>query len=153
MADDIPKQTFQIKDLPTKSVTLYPARAHVVREIRDVLLQPGQNEIEIFGLTADADQNSVQIDGKGTATITDMTLELVPNKEQFSDVYPSDSESSDDEDDEYEDSDDEIESVKTLSKQIKGVELKIEAATEQQKSAERRLKTLDAYSNGIYGST
>jgi hypothetical protein len=153
MADHIPHQTFQIKDLPTKSVTLYPARAHVVREIRDVRLQPGQNDIEIFGLTADADPNSVQIDGKGAAIITDMTLELAPNKEQFSDVYPSDSESSDDEDDNYEDSDDEIESVKTLSKQIKDVELKIEAATESQKSAERRLKTLDAYSNGITGAT
>jgi hypothetical protein len=124
-----------------------------VREIRDVLLQPGQNEIEIFGLTADADQNSVQIYGKGASKITDMTLELVPNTEQFSDVYPTDSESSDDEDEDYEDSDDEIESVKAFTKQIKDVELKIEAANEQQKSAERRLKTLDAYSNGITGAT
>jgi hypothetical protein len=153
MADDIPRQSFQIKDLPTKSVTLYPARAHVIREIRDVVLQPGQNEIEIFGLTADADPNSVQIDGKGAATITDMTLELVPNKEQFSDVYPSDSESSDDEVDDYEDSDDDIECVKALAKQIKEVDLRIEAEIEKQKSAERRLKTLDTYSNGITGTS
>lgn len=152
MADDIPRQTVQIKDLPTKSVTLYPGRAHVIREIRDLVLQPGQNEVEIFGLGADVDQNSVQIDGKGAATITDMTLELVPNKESFSDVYPSDSESSDGEDDDYEDSDDEIESVKTISKQIKDVDLRIEAEIEHQKSAERRLKTLDTHSNSITGT-
>lgn len=149
MADDIPRQSFQIRDLPTKSVTLYPARAHVIREIRDVLLLPGQNEIEIFGLTADADQNSVQIDGKGAATITDMTLELTPAKESFSDVYPDESESSDDDVDEYEDSDDEIESVKARSKQIREVDLKIEAELEKQKSAERRLKTLDTYSDSL----
>lgn len=153
MADEVPRQVFQLKDLPTKSVTLYPSRAHVVRELRDVVLQPGQNEIEIFGLTADADENSVQIDGKGAATITDMVLELVPNIENFSDVYPSDSESETEESDAYADSDDEIVEVKKLSEVLKSVELKIEDASERQKSAARRLKTLDAYSDGITGGT
>ncbi|KIW08338.1 uncharacterized protein PV09_01256 [Verruconis gallopava] len=153
MAEDIPRQTFLIKDLPTKSVTLYPARAHIVREIRDVILRPGQNEIEIFGLTAEADQNSIQVDGKGSATITDMTLELIPNNEQFSDVYPSESNSSEDEEDDYEDSDDEIESVKVLTHKIKQIDLEIETASEQQKSVERRCNTLDAYANGITGAT
>lgn len=148
MAEDIPRQTFQIGDLPTKSVTLYPSRAHVVREIHDIVLQPGQNEIEILGLTPSADENSVQVDGKGSATITDMTIELVPNTESFSDTYPSDFEASEDESD-GNDSDDEIDSVKTINTRIEKTEEKIEEAIERQKSAERRLKTLDNHANGI----
>lgn len=148
MAEDIPRQIFQIGDLPTKSVTLYPSRAHVVRELHDMILQPGQNEIEILGMTPSADENSVQVDGKGSATITDMTIELVPNTEFFSDAYPSDSEESEKESDDNA-SDDEIESVKTMNARIGKTDEKIEEALERQKSAERRLKTLDNHANGI----
>ncbi|KAE9992231.1 hypothetical protein EG327_009729 [Venturia inaequalis] len=148
MAEEIPRQTFHIGDLPTKSVTLYPSRAHIVRELYDIVLQPGQNEVEITGLTPSADENSVQVDGKGSATITDMTIELVPNTESFSDSYPSDSEVSEDESDDQ-DSDDEIDSVKTINARIEKMEEKIEDAVERQKSAERRLKTLDNHANGI----
>jgi hypothetical protein len=150
MAENIPRQIVQIRDLSTKSVTLYPARAHVVRELKDIVLQPGQNEIEIVGLTPSADENSVQVDGKGSATITDMTLELVPNTENFSETYPSDSEASEADSDD-DDSDDEIEPVKTMTFRIEKTEEKIEEAVERQKSAERRLKTLDNHANGITG--
>jgi len=33
------KQEFRIRDLPTKSVTLFPTRAQIVREIKDVALK------------------------------------------------------------------------------------------------------------------
>lgn len=35
---EILKQEFAIRNLPTQSVTLYPARAQVVRDIKDVSL-------------------------------------------------------------------------------------------------------------------
>ena len=37
--DDVHKQEFHIRSLPTRSVTLFPTRAQVVREIKDVTLK------------------------------------------------------------------------------------------------------------------
>jgi hypothetical protein len=148
MADDIPRLSFQIKDLPTKSVTLYPSRAHVVREICDVVLKPGQNEIQIHGLSSSVDENSVQIDGRGGASITDLTLELVPNSEDFDETYPKDTDSSDSESDEDEEIA-EIPAVRLLTDQISNLDLKINEALEQQLSAERRLKTLNQHAESI----
>jgi hypothetical protein len=37
--DSLPKQEYRIRDLPTKSVTLFPTRAQIVREIKDVTLR------------------------------------------------------------------------------------------------------------------
>ena len=37
--ENTPKQEFRIRDLPTKSVTLFPTRAQIVREIKDVALK------------------------------------------------------------------------------------------------------------------
>jgi len=37
--DSLPKQEYRIRDLPTKSVTLFPTRAQIVREIKDVSLR------------------------------------------------------------------------------------------------------------------
>ncbi|KAF2426251.1 hypothetical protein EJ08DRAFT_663289 [Tothia fuscella] len=153
MTDDIPRQTFQVKDLPTKTVTLYPSRAHIVREIREVTLKPGQNEIEIFGLGSDVDESSVQIDGQGGASITDLTLELTPNTQIYSDIYPSESELSDSDSDEYEDSDDEDQSTRLLSKTIQTLDRQINEAHDAQLSAERRLKVLDQHANSISAKT
>jgi hypothetical protein len=135
--------------LPTKTVTLYPSRAHIVREIHDVILKPGENEIEIFGLSSTIDESSVQIDGQGGASITDLTLELTPNNQIFSDAYPSDSESSDSDNDDYEDSDDEAPAVQTITKEIQSLDRKIDDAHEKQLSAERRLKVLDQHADSI----
>jgi len=90
MSTDIPHQQFLIKTLPTKTVTLYPSRAHVIREINNIVLRPGPNTVEIFGLTPTTDENSIQFDGRGAASIIDMTVDLVPNREIFEDVYPED---------------------------------------------------------------
>jgi hypothetical protein len=83
MATEAPKQTVYIRDLGTRSVTLYPSRAYIVRDVNNVVLKPGVNEIEIFGLSPTIDEHSVQVDGKGAATIIDMTVELVPNHDIF----------------------------------------------------------------------
>lgn len=37
--DNTHKCEYRIRDLPTKSVTLFPTRAQVVREIKDVVLK------------------------------------------------------------------------------------------------------------------
>ncbi|GIK03414.1 hypothetical protein Aspvir_007483 [Aspergillus viridinutans] len=85
-----------VSDLPTKSVTLTPLRATVVREIQTTI-QPGQNEITILGLDPQVDPDSIRVDGSGSATITDIQTDKVPRRENFEDVYPeeSDNESSD----------------------------------------------------------
>lgn len=85
---DLHQFEIQISTLPTKSVTLTPQRATVVREIHTAI-QPGLNEITFLGLDPDVDLDSVQIDGSGLATITDMQAEVVPRREKFDDVYPN----------------------------------------------------------------
>lgn len=146
MAEDIPRQVFEIKELPTKSITLYPSRAHVVREIRDVVLEPGPNEIEVYGLTPSTDEQSVQIDGKGAATITDLTVELVPNKYSYEDEYPDeDEELSEAEILPYEDSDDEREDLRAISKAIKELSLQKEQENETQRSSWKQLEALGSH--------
>jgi myosin heavy subunit len=148
--DKISTQVFHIKHLPTASVTLYPSRAHVVRDIANVELQPGQNEVELYGLSPTVDENSIQIEGHGSsATITDITVDLVPNRDDFLETFPEDSDSEVSDSEEYEDSDDEIDSVRTISNQIKTTDRDIERQLEEQRSAQRQLQTLDQHSKSI----
>lgn len=139
-----------IKDLATKSVILYPSRAHIVRDINDVVLKPGPNEIEIYGLSPTVDEHSIQIEGRGAATIVDMTVDLVPNCDIFEEVYPEElDESSSESEYEYEDSDDEAESVKNISKELKELRSQAAAAVEMQNSVNQRLMALDRYAKSI----
>jgi hypothetical protein len=142
--ESIPRQTFQCRDLTTKSVTLYPSRAHVVREIPNITLQSGQNEVEIYGLGPMVDEDSIQIEGRGQATITDITIDLVPNRESFFDKYPEEDEESDDDDDD--DLDDELpEAVRKLDQEIEEITMKAAAAREAENSAKQQLVTLDKH--------
>lgn len=142
----MPRQTILVKDLSTRSVTLYPSRAHVVRDINDVLLKPGINEVEILGLSPTIDENSVQIDGKGAATVVDVTVELVPNPEVFDEVYPEyeDDDTSDGEDI-FEDSDDEPDGVRDIKREIEDLRGAWTGQTEVLASAQCRLRPLDQY--------
>ncbi|KAI9773022.1 MAG: hypothetical protein M1839_002252 [Geoglossum umbratile] len=150
MADvTIHKQEFLIKDLATRSVTLYPARANVVRDINDVCLKPGANEITIYGLTPTTDEHSVKVDGKGTATITDMTVDLVPNRDIFEDVYPSDAEDSDsDSDPEMEEDDNE--DVKRVTAELDALRSTLADAQEKQTNATKSLDILDRYGTTVH---
>ncbi|KAI9763066.1 MAG: hypothetical protein M1840_000957 [Geoglossum simile] len=150
MADvTIHKQEFLIKDLATRSVTLYPARANVVRDINDVCLKPGANEITIYGLTPTADEHSVKVDGRGTATITDMTVDLVPNRDIFEDVYPSDTEDPDsDSDSEMEENDNE--DAKKATAEFEALKSALADAREEQNNASRSLSILDHYGNTVH---
>lgn len=90
MTSSVHRQEVLLKSLPTRSVTFYPSRALINREIPNIELKYGANEIEIYGLTPTADEHSIKVDGFGAASVTDMTVDLVPNRETFAQVYPDD---------------------------------------------------------------
>jgi hypothetical protein len=145
MDDSIPKQTYHLKDVPTKSLILYPTRAHVTREINNVILEAGQNEIEIYGLGPMVDESSIQIDGTGQATITDITVDLVPNKEDFYDVYPKDDELSEDELEEPDFGESSDPKVKAFAEKISELQKQLEEAQDLFSSAECQLSNLENY--------
>ncbi|KAF2120552.1 hypothetical protein BDV96DRAFT_269333 [Lophiotrema nucula] len=146
MPTDASKQTYNIKDLSTKSVILYPTRAHIIRQIENVLLKPGANEVEIYGLSPTVDEHSIQIEGQGAASIVDLTVQLVPNRDIFEELFPEESESSDDDSDEdFRDSDDEDEPVVKIARELKDLRLEVTKATETQNSAAEQLTALDRY--------
>ncbi|KAK4213056.1 hypothetical protein QBC37DRAFT_423659 [Rhypophila decipiens] len=151
--DTVHKQEYRIRDLSTRSVTLFPTRAQVVREIKNVSLKPGANEIIVVGLTPTADQESIKVEGTGSAIITDITVELLPNREIFQDIYPdSDDESEDDKDDDDDDEEDDDDVNHALEgARDKHTELmdKQKAAREIINSAETRLKILDAHGESL----
>ncbi|KAF2196542.1 hypothetical protein GQ43DRAFT_484866 [Delitschia confertaspora ATCC 74209] len=147
-SSDLPKQVYNLKDLSTTSVTLYPTWAHVTRDIQDIALAPGANEVEIYGLSPSVDEHSIQIEGKGFATIADMTVELVPNLEIFEGVHPEEeSEANDDEDDGQ--GSEEDTAVRGLEDEIKELQFKVTQLTEEQNSATVRLAFLDKYARSV----
>lgn len=101
------EKEYHVRDIPTRSVTLFPTRAQVVRDIKDVALkvsagiplipcaclvltesQAGSNVITIVGLSPTVDEHSIKVEGTGSAIIADIACELVPNKDTYKDVYP-----------------------------------------------------------------
>ncbi|KAH6631499.1 hypothetical protein F5144DRAFT_511106 [Chaetomium tenue] len=146
------KQDFHVRNLPTRSVTLFPTRAQIVREIKQVTLKPGSNEITVVGVTPTADEHSIKVEGTGSATITDISVELLPNRDIFQEIYP-DSDSEQDEDESEEDDDDQ----EKINVAIEEVREKLAALKDEQKaakeiiaSAESRLKIIDSYSNSLH---
>ncbi|KAG0634000.1 hypothetical protein HOY80DRAFT_912790 [Tuber brumale] len=94
----IHKQSFSVDDLSVRSVTIYPSRAAIVRDINDVTIKPGRNEITIYNLTPHAEADSIKVEGHNTlALITDMAVDLIPNakydQHQFNDHSDSDTSS------------------------------------------------------------
>lgn len=114
MADEnVHKKEIHIRDVATRSVTFYPRRAQVVRDIENVVLKVSfthciQTEAPTCNSSQDptkspssashppADENSIKVDGHGNATITDLSVELVRNPEIFEEIYRSDSEDASD---------------------------------------------------------
>ncbi|KAI9889071.1 MAG: hypothetical protein M1814_005860 [Vezdaea aestivalis] len=151
MADTtVNKLDYEIKDLETTSVTLSPHAATVVRRINDIVLKPGPNEITIYGLTPTIEEHSLQFDGQGAASIADMTVEYVDNKDRFESHYDSGSnESSDDEESEAESQPDTKEKSVRKKKASLEAELgdqreKLQVTKNQVDLLERYGKTLDS---------
>ncbi|KAK4097809.1 hypothetical protein N658DRAFT_258570 [Parathielavia hyrcaniae] len=141
------KREFHVRDLATRSVTLFPTRAQVVRELKDVTLKPGPNEIIVVGLTPTADEHSIKVEGTGSAIITDIQVELLPNRDIFQEIYPdSDSESEQDESEDDQDDHDKVNAaLEKLRDQLVALDDGQKRAKETIASAESRLKILDAY--------
>lgn len=91
------------------------------------------------------------MDGTGSATITDLAIESVPNREKYEDVYPEDSEEEDaDECDGDDDgSEAEPETVKTLVREKKENEDATKKASEDKASASSRLAMLENYARSM----
>ena len=67
MADEgIHKQVFNVRNVTTRSVTLYPSRAHIVREINDVTLKVG--DACFLGQTLYSSLESRRMDVKSPST-------------------------------------------------------------------------------------
>ncbi|KFY76269.1 hypothetical protein V498_09680 [Pseudogymnoascus sp. VKM F-4517 (FW-2822)] len=137
---------FSIRKLGTKSVTLYPTKAQVVRNVNGVSLKPGPNQVTIVGLTPTCDEHSIKVDGTGAATITDLTIELVPNPEVYADIYPDEDES---DEDASEESDAETETVTGRLKEIADETAKLRSEVYQQQEIQnnvsKRLSMVDLY--------
>ena len=114
-------------------------------------LKPGANEITIYGLTPTADESSIKVDGKGSATITDMMVDLIPNRESYEDVYPSDSDDEDanDSDSDKDGSETESEAMEALAQDKKKAEASLGQANELGKSAASRLVILENYGRSV----
>ena len=112
--ESIHRQSFSVPSLPTHSVTIYPSRAAIVRDIANVTILPGRNEITLHNLTPNAEEHSITVEGRNTAgLVTDMAVDLVPNA-----LYDPDEVSSEDDEDSDPDVEDE-EVVKSLKASIK----------------------------------
>lgn len=92
------------------------------------------------------------MEGKGSATITDMTVDLILNKEKYDDVYPKDEEDSDDEDDEA-DSEPENEVLKRYKEEREKLDSLVKEASDEQLSANSRLNILEQYGTTVAKSS
>ena len=90
------KQYLSLSRLPTHSVTIYPSCAAIVRNISNVTILPGRNEITLDNLTSDVEEHTIKVEALNTAwLVTDVEVELVRNAQP--DTYAFFSE----DDDEY----------------------------------------------------
>ncbi|KAK0736153.1 hypothetical protein B0T21DRAFT_288194 [Apiosordaria backusii] len=149
--DSLHKQEFHLRDLPTRSVTLFPTRAQVVRDIKEVALKPGANEITVVGISPTVDEHSIKVEGIGAAIITDITIELLPNRDIFQEIYPDSD--SDSDDDESEDDDDAAkkttEELKTVRDSLQTLYDKRTRENEIIDSAVSRHSILEGYGNSL----
>ncbi|KAI9649978.1 hypothetical protein NHQ30_002567 [Ciborinia camelliae] len=127
------KQEFRVRDLSTRSVLIFPTRAQIT----------GTNQIIIDGLAPTIDEHSIKVEGNGSATITEVSVDLLPNREVYEEVYSSDSELEEETDDDSSDSEDE--SMKLVDTKIKQVNRLLAQETEKINSVASRLKICEDY--------
>ena len=112
--------------------------------------KPGVNEITVHGLTPTADETSIKVDGKGSATITDMIVEYVDNKETYQDVYPSDSENEDEDESEEESGDEDSDMIKDLTNDDGTINEALKIANEEKATASAKLGILENYGKQVH---
>ena len=143
------KQEYHIRHLPTRNVVLFPTRAQIIRDIKDVHLQPGQNQVVIHGLSPTIDEHSVKVEGTSAATISEVTIDLLPNRDDYHDVYPSANEGTSDTSSEGSESESDNEPVKTTNKEIKRLEKLLIDKKELINSCTSRLRFIDLYGHSL----
>ncbi|PQE22518.1 mucoidy inhibitor protein [Rutstroemia sp. NJR-2017a BVV2] len=137
------KQEFRVRDLSTRNVLIFPTRAHIIRDIRDIVLQPGANQIIIDGFAPTIDEHSINVEGSGSATITEVSVDLLPNRDVYEEIYSSDSDDEALSDDT--ESDDEDEAMKIIDSKIKQMNRLLAQETEKINSVASRLKICEDY--------
>ncbi|KAK4221962.1 hypothetical protein QBC38DRAFT_490998 [Podospora fimiseda] len=148
--DTLHKQSFAVTELATRSVTLFPTKAQIIRDIKDISLKPGLNEITVVGITPTADEHSIKVEGSGSAIITDIVVELLPNRDIFQEVYPeSDSDHDSSSESEEEDEEKVNEELENVRSQIVNLNDELARAKEITTSAERRLAIIDNYGDSL----
>lgn len=103
----------------------------------------------IEGLTPTVDEHSIKVEGTGAATITDMTVQLIANREVYEDIYPSDDDDDEDDEDENADSDQEDDATKAVTAEIAKLNVELLAENERTDSASARLAMLEKYSGTV----
>ncbi|GKT58355.1 mucoidy inhibitor-like protein [Colletotrichum tofieldiae] len=152
--DVVNHKEYHVRDLTTVSVTLFPAKAQVVRDLKNLPLNSGTNEITIFGLTPTVDESTIKVEGTGSAVITDIAVELLPNRDMFQDIYPESDDDDDVPDTDSDHGDDEggpVDSpaLTTLRSQLRHLRDEERCAKEAVESAASRLTILDAYGKSL----
>lgn len=93
------------------------------------------------------DEHFIKVEGIGSTTITNVTVDLLPNREVYEDVYPSDSE---DEDDlEEEDLDAKVKEIKSINDRIKKLNVRLLDEQEKINSAANRLKIYNNFGKSV----
>ncbi|KKP00664.1 hypothetical protein THAR02_07253 [Trichoderma harzianum] len=146
--ESVHKIEYLASDLNTPSVTLFPSRAQVYREIKGVQLKRGTNEVTIVGLSQTVDSDSIKVETNGSATITNLEVESVTNRQLFHEVYPESDSESESESDEEEFSDDEAKAesheLKSAKDSLQEYRDALAAARDNAGNAQRRLDLLGA---------
>jgi hypothetical protein len=106
----------------------------------------------VEGFTPTVDEHSIKVDGTGAATITDLSVQLVPNREIYEEIYPSDDEDDDESESEDDESDKEDETIKSITKEIKELGTDLQCEEEKVNSASARLSMLEHYANSLQKS-
>jgi hypothetical protein len=97
------------------------------------------------------DEHSIKVDGTGSAIITDIKVELLPNRDIFQEIYP-DSDSDSDKEESEEDNDDQDTrnaALEEVREELVGLNDERKRAKEAIASAESRLKFLDSHGSSI----
>lgn len=78
--ESIQKQFISLLGLPTYSVTIYPSRATIVRDIANIKILPGRNEIRLGNFPLNVEEYSFRVEARDTVgLITDVKVEPVSN--------------------------------------------------------------------------
>ncbi|OJD17714.1 hypothetical protein AJ78_02239 [Emergomyces pasteurianus Ep9510] len=140
-------------DAPTKSVTLGPERATIVREVLSVPIKSGLNEITIYGVDPQVDPDSIRVSGQGPGTITDIQTTTVTQRHPFEELFPGCEVESDDNDGDEEDPDDSFgvdrSKLSALEKELMVLDSDLAAALRERQTAKKSLELLDDYAKSI----